>query len=133
MSHNAKIEYTKNEFHPRGSLPTIQSLVATRVLAHAQSRSDKFSIDPFTIFTICNCIISLVRLLYMCYSKERIIYAIKKDSLVHRVLLRREVRKKFKNPEKRRALYKSFSEVSQALSQKEVTELVESITPEEEK
>ena len=69
----------------------------------------------------------------MCYSKESIIYAIKRDSLVHRVLLRREVRRKFKNAEKRRALYKSFSEVSQTLSQKEVTELVESITPEEEK
>lgn len=125
--------HNMNEFNSEGSLPPIQSLIATRVVAHAQSRSDKFSLDPFTILTICNCIISLVRLLYMCYSTENIIYAIKKNSLVHRVLLKREIRKKFKSTEKRRALYKSFSEVSRTLSQKEVTELVKSITPEEEK
>lgn len=109
------------------SLPPIQSLVATRVLAHAQARSDKFSLDPFTIMAICNCIISIVKLLYMCYSKESIIYAIKKDSLVHKILLRREIRKNFKGAEERKALQKSFSEVSKTLSTRELTDLVESI------
>jgi len=133
MSDNTNELNPFEEAFSADGLPTIQSLIATRVLTHAQSKSDKFSLDPLTILTIINCIISLIRLLYMCYSKESIIYSIKQDSLVHRVLLRREVRRKFKSPEKRRALYKSFSEVSQTLSQKEVTDLVESITPKEEK
>ena len=127
MSHNAKIEYTKNEFHPKGEVPTIQSLVATRVLAHAQSRSDKFSIDPFTIFTIINCIISLVRLLYMCYSKEAIASAIKKRSYLHTILLKREVRKNFKDKKQRKVLYRSFAEVGASLSEMELFELMESI------
>mgnify|MGYP003117029678 FL=1 len=108
-------------------LPPIQNSIAVRVLAHAQSKSDKFSLDPFTIMAICNCIISIVKLLYMCYSKESIIYAIKKDSLIHRILLRREIRKNFKGAEERKALYKSFSEVSRGLSEKELIELMESI------
>ena len=108
-------------------LPEAQQLIGRRILAHAQSRCDKFSFDPFTIMAICNCIISVVKLLYMCYSKEKMMSAIRSDNIIHRYLIRKEIRKNFKDKDERKALYKSFSEVSKTLSEKELFDLMESI------
>ena len=109
------------------NIPPSQSVIATRILKHAQAKSDRFSFDPFTIMAICNCIISIVKLLYMCYSKESIVHGMKTNSLLHRILLKREIRRNFKDKEQRQALYRSFSEVSETLSEKELHDLMDSI------
>jgi len=108
-------------------IPNIQNKIAQRVLAHAQAKDEDFSFDPFTIMAICNCIISVIKLLYMCYSKEAIASAIKKRSYLHTILLKREVRKNFKDKKQRKILYRSFSEVGTSLSEMELFELMESI------
>ena len=104
-----------------------QNLIATRVLSHAQAKDESFSFDPFTIMAICNCIISVVKLLYMCYSKEGVASAIKKRSYIHTILLKREIRKNFKDKKQRKILYKSFAEVGASLSEMELLNLMDSI------
>ena len=109
------------------NIPEAQSLIATRVLSHAQAKDENFSFDPFTIMAICNCIISVVKLLYMCYSKKGIASAIKKRSYLHTILLKREIRKNFKNKKQRKIIYKSFAEVGASLSEMELINLMDSI------
>tara|TARA_Y100001938_G_scaffold70225_1_gene97388 strand:+ start:413 stop:757 length:345 start_codon:yes stop_codon:yes gene_type:complete len=108
-------------------IPTIQNLIAVRVLSHAQAKDDSFSFDPFTIMAICNCIISVVKLLYMCYSRDSIASAIKRRSYLHTILLRREVRKNFKDKKQRKVMYKSLAEVGTSLSEMELFNLLDSI------
>ena len=108
-------------------LPEIQRSVATKILAHAQAKEKSFSFDPFTIMAICNCIISVVKLLYMCYSSESVAKAVKSNSILHRLLLKREIRKQFKDKRQRKALIASFTEAGASLSETELSELVESI------
>ena len=109
------------------NIPEAQSLIATRVLSQAQAKDENFSFDPFTIMAICNCIISVVKLLYMCYSKKGIASAIKKRSYLHTILLKREIRKNFKNKKQRKIIYKSFAEVGASLSEMELINLMDSI------
>jgi hypothetical protein len=108
-------------------IPKAQNLIAIRVLSHAQAKDEKFSFDPFTIMAICNCIISVVKLLYMCYSKEGVASAIKKRSYLHAILLKREIRKNFKDKKQRKIIYKSFTEVGASLSEMELVNLIDSI------
>lgn len=108
-------------------LPEIQRSVATKILAHAQAKEKSFSFDPFTIMAICNCIISIVKLLYMCYSKESMYSAItKKDKGVFQnFLLKREIRKHFRNKDDRKAIYGAVIEVSSGLSKEDINTLLE--------
>ena len=59
-----------------------QQMIASRVLAHAQAKDKNFSFDPWTIMAICNCIISVCKLLYVCYGKYGAASRIKKPSLL---------------------------------------------------
>ena len=108
-------------------VPEIQTLVANRVLSHAQAKSENFSFDPFTIMAICNCIISVVKLLYMCYSKDGAAKAVKKNSIIHSLLLKREIRKRFKSKEDRKTVFAAFNQVGKSLSESELHKLIDSI------
>tara|TARA_Y100000004_G_C8613771_1_gene285854 strand:- start:56 stop:397 length:342 start_codon:yes stop_codon:yes gene_type:complete len=108
-------------------IPPEQSLIANRVLAYAQAKDESFSFDPFTIMAICNCIISVVKLLYMCYSKDSVASAIKRRSYLHTILLKREVRKNFKDKQHRKIMFKSIKEVGASMSEMELHNLMDSI------
>ena len=41
--------------------------VVDKVCLKVSDRNDRFTIDPITIIIIANCIISVIRLLYVCY------------------------------------------------------------------
>ena len=101
--------------------------VSTKIANKAKELNTSFSIDPFTIMAICNCIISIVKLLYMCYSKSDIHSAITKTEkgIFQKFLLKREIRKNFKNKDKRKAIYDAFLEVSGELSKDDVNILLE--------
>ena len=105
----------------------IQNKIALRVLAVAQSKDQSFSLDPVTIVAIINCIIAVIRLLYICYSREGAANALKKNNLLHKVVLRREVRKRFKNKEERKVVYASMLDAHKSLSEHELTELLNSV------
>lgn len=107
--------------------PDIQKVIATRIATFAKAKDDNFSIDPFTIMAILNCIIAIVKLLYMCYSKESIASKISSDSILHKLLLKREIRKQFKDKKERKALYDAMLDVSKQLSKTEKKNLIESI------
>ena len=110
--------------------PEIQKEIATRIASHAQASNNSFSIDPFTIMAICSCIVSIVKLLYMCYSKESISAGMKKGSIIQRILLKREIRKHFIRTEDKRALYGAVIDVSTSLSEAELNDLLDSILEE---
>ena len=116
-----------NEDHLISGAPQIQKDIAIRIAGYAKSSNDNFSIDPFTIMAILNCIIALVKLLYMCYSKESIANKMVNKSAMHRFLLKREIRKKFREKTDREALYNAMLEVSKQLSETEKKELIDSI------
>ncbi len=101
--------------------------IAGSVADKAKHDNESFSIDPFTIMAICNCIISIVKLLYMCYSKESMYSAItKKDKGVFQnFLLKREIRKHFRNKDDRKAIYGAVIEVSSGLSKEDINTLLE--------
>jgi len=107
--------------------PEIQLMIARKVLAYAQAKEESFSFDPWTIMAICNCIISVCKLLYMCYSRESVASAIKTNSILHRILLKREVRRRFKDKTQRKALINSFFEAGASLSETELYQLMDSI------
>lgn len=108
-------------------IPEIQRKISTKVLAYAQASDKSFSFDPWTIFAICNCIISVCKLLYMCYSSKGVANAIKGGSLLHKIVLKREIRKKFKDKSQRRVMFESMLEVGASLSEMELNQLMESI------
>ena len=108
-------------------IPKIQVLISEKIADQAQASEKNFSIDPFTIMAILNCIIALVKLLYMCYSKESIANKMVNKSAMHRFLLKREIRKKFREKTDREALYNAMLEVSKQLSETEKKELIDSI------
>ena len=107
-------------------LPPEQYSVATKVLAYAQAKDSKFSFDPATIMAICNCIIAVVKLLYMCYGKSGTVNRIRKPSLLQRIILKREVRKHF-SKEERQTMYVSLLDACNALSDTELNRLTDSI------
>ena len=112
--------------------PEIQKEIATRIASHAQAADKGFSFDPFTIMAICSCIVSIVKLLYMCYSKESIYARMKNGSIIQRILLKREIRKHFIRTEDKRAVYGAVLDVSTSLSETELNSLLDSILEENE-
>ena len=109
-------------------IPEIQNDIATRIAGSAKAADDQFSIDPFTIMAILNCIIALVKLLYMCYSKESMMkYMVNHESVVHKFLLKREIRKHFSTKEDRKAVYGAVLEVSKNMIKEEKEKLIDSI------
>ena len=110
------------------AVPEIQHSIAIRVAAHAHAKYRNFSIDPLTIIAIINCIIGVIRLLYMCYFTDKAVAkSVKNNSLLHKLLLKREIRKQFKNKDERKAMYGAMLDVSNSLSEHELNHLLESI------
>lgn len=58
---------------------------------------DIYFFDIITIVAICNCIISVIRLIYVCYSNdaERALSSIQKPGLLQRFFIKRDIRKNF--------------------------------------
>ncbi len=107
-------------------VPEIQEAIATRIAIHAQSKEDQFFVDPATILVLINCIISVIRLLYVCKSKESIAESVNKPTYVEKFLLHRQVKKNF--PKKQvKAVYNSMITVCKQLSEKEIKELLGTI------
>ena len=110
------------------AVPEIQLSIATRVATHAQAKYSSFSIDPLTIIAIINCIITVIRLLYMCYFTDKAVAdSVKNNSLLHKIVLKRQIRKQFQNKDERKAVYGAMLDVSSSLSEYEINDLLESI------
>jgi len=109
------------------AIPEIQLNVARKVFAHAQAKDGSFSFNPSTIMAICNCIIAVCKLLYMCYSSKGVSKAVKTNSILHNILLKREIRKQFKNKTQRKVMFRAILDAGASLSEIELNQLMESI------
>ena len=105
-----------------------QQIIAARVVAHAQAKDRNFSVDPSTIVAIINCIIAVMKLLYYCYTtRDGVISNIKKSGLIHNLLLKREIRRNFKDKGERKAVFIGMRDVAKNLSQDEIDCLLDSV------
>ena len=107
-------------------VPEIQEAIATRIAIHAQSKEDQFFVDPATILILINCIISVVRLLYVCKNSDGVVKSIGNPRRIEKFLLHRQVKKNFTR-EQVDPVYKAMLDVCGQLSEKEIQELLESI------
>lgn len=106
--------------------PQIQKDIATRVATHAQARQKEFSVDPATILILINCIISVIRLLYVCKNSDGVAKSIGKPKRIEKFLLRRQIKKNF-TKDQVDPVYKAMLDVCVQLSQKEINELLDSV------
>jgi len=103
----------------------IQKDIAIRVATHAQARRREFSVDPATILIIINCIVNVIRLLYVCKTDAGIEDSIRKPGILDKYLLKRQIKKNFSKHEVE-PVYKAMIDVCQTLSQREINELLDS-------
>ena len=70
--------------------------IADEVVDRMHSK-DTYFFDIITIVAICNCIISVIRLIYVCYSNnaDRALHFIQRPGLFQRFFIKREIRKNF--------------------------------------
>ena len=104
----------------------IQKDIAIRVATHAQARRREFSVDPATILILINCIISVIRLLYVCKNSNGVAKSIGKPGRIEKFLLHRQVKKNF-TKDQVEPVYKAMLDVCGQLSQKEINELLDSV------
>jgi hypothetical protein len=114
--------------------------VANRVNLYAKAENKQFGIDPLTIITILNFILSLARLVYQCrqnsllrFDDERATMrnTIRKPGPISRFLMRRQIRKHFP-PSERKAMYNAMLTVNGELSDKELDEVLDFVETSEE-
>lgn len=99
----------------------------SRIYTHIDSRSPGFSLDPVTIIALVNCVISIARLLYICYTTEGRYVAAHNPGPLAKALLKRQVNKNFKHLTKqdKKNIYNSLLDFGKTLSEKEIAELTE--------
>lgn len=70
--------------------------IADEVVDKMHSK-DTYFFDIITIVAICNCIISVIRLIYVCYSNnaDRALKSIQKPGLFQRLFMKKEIRTNF--------------------------------------
>jgi hypothetical protein len=98
--------------------------IARKVAAHRFSGDENYSIDPFFIIAIAGLIINISRFIYECNrskNKEDLFDEIKNPSVMYKLLLHRNIKKKWKSKKDRDSVYKSMIEVSKGLSGQELS------------
>jgi len=104
----------------------IQKDIAIRIATHAQARRKEFCIDPATILILINCVISVIRLLYVCKSDAGVEGSIRNPGVLDKYLLKRQIKKNFPKHEVD-IIYKAMVDVCQTLSQREINELLDTV------
>lgn len=98
--------------------------VAHKVASNINAKNKTFSIDPFTIITIINCIIGIIRLIYQCRknrtSVKRVMH---RPGIMSRFLMKRVVKQHFPEDMVNDA-YKSMLTVSREMSETELEEVL---------
>jgi hypothetical protein len=102
--------------------------VAKRIQTHANAKDDKFGFDPMTILAIVNIILTIIKIFYECrQNREAIHSGVKKPSLFYKLMLKRAIRKNFKDSKDRENVYAATLEVAAGLSEMEITQLIEEV------
>jgi|15BtaG_2_1085339.scaffolds.fasta_scaffold00126_33 hypothetical protein len=100
--------------------------LAARVLVYAKSEDKNFGVDPMILITIFKIIFTLIRLLYRCGSNEESIKSsIKRPGFIARFVMKRVIAKRLPFRE-RKAAFNALLNVSEKLSEKELTEAISS-------
>ena len=116
------IKATEKNYHLLDD--NVQSIVDS-VLTKVSNRNDKFSIDPFTIIAIINCIISVIRLLYACYSKrsDLALQSLRRPNFIQKILIKRQI-KKYAEREYVTDIYESMKEHSHNMDKDDILHLI---------
>jgi hypothetical protein len=97
--------------------------VALRINTQANSENDKFGIDPLTVITIVNLILTLIKLLNRCRSEARVNKTIRRPGPIVRLLMRRQIAKEYPSSE-RKAVYNAVLKESKEMSDEELDGII---------
>ena len=101
----------------------VQSIVDS-VLTKVSDRNDKFSIDPITIIAIINCVIGVVRLLYVCLNRsDSTLRGLRDPNFIQRFLIKRQIRK-HADKEHASDIYDSIREHAHQMNEDDIMRLV---------
>jgi hypothetical protein len=104
--------------------------LAERISESAQKKDGNYGIDPITISIIISIVTNLIKLWWACKDKQSIKGELQNPSLIFKVLLKREIRKRARR-EDRTALYGAFLDVVPALTEQEINEIIKQIGEQE--
>lgn len=100
--------------------------LSTRIVSHISVKDEKFGVDPATITLIISIIINLLRLWWSVSSKKSAARQLKKPSLLFKLLLKREIRKRVKS-QNRQCVYGAFMDVAPSVSEIELVNITKEI------
>ena len=100
--------------------------VSTRIVSHISAKDEKFGLDPATITLVISIIINLLRLWWSVSSKKSAAKQLKKPSLLFKLLLKREIRKRVRG-ENRKCVYGAFMDVAPSVSEIELVNITKEI------
>ena len=95
------------------------------VLERVSRKNENFSIDPLTIIAIINCIIGVIRLLYICFSKrgDAALQGLRNPNFMQKILIKRQIRK-HAGKEYEADVYDSMREHSYEMDADDVTNII---------
>ena len=112
---------TENNYHLLDD--DVQSIVDS-VLTKVSDRNDKFSVDPFTIIAIINCVIGVVRLLYVCLDRSKAtLHGLRDPNFIQRIFIKRQIRK-HADKEYESDIYDSIREHAHQMNENDIMRLV---------
>lgn len=100
--------------------------LANKISDKAQEKNNNYGIDPLTISIIISIVTNLVRLWWACRDEKSMKSELQKPSLVFKLLLKREIRKRARK-EDRAALYGAFMDISPKLTEQEINDVMKEI------
>jgi len=112
---------TENNYHLLDD--DVQSIVDS-VLTKVSDRNDKFSVDPVTIVAIINCVIGVVRLLYVCLDRSNAtLRGLRDPNFIQRIFIKRQIRK-HADKEYESDIYDSIREHAHQMNEDDIMRLV---------
>ena len=99
--------------------------IVDQVSLQVADRNKNFSIDPLTIIMIANCIISIIRLLYICYSRDSTttLEGLRKPSRFQRWLINTQIRR-YAGKEYSEDIFNSVKEHSQDMVDEDIVHII---------
>jgi hypothetical protein len=104
--------------------------LAEKISDNTEKKNSDYGIDPFTISIIITIVTNLIKLWWACRDEKSIRSELQRPSLVFKLLLKREIRKRARR-EDRGALYGAFMEITPRLTEEDINNIMKEIGEQE--
>lgn len=104
--------------------------LAEKISDSTQKKNGDYGIDPITISIIITIVTNLIKLWWACRDEKSIRSELQRPSLVFKLLLKREIRKRARRAD-RGALYGAFMEITPKLTEEDINNIMKEIGEQE--